>query len=207
MSSTTPLATRSDPLRVLTFHVGDVRFAVPILDVREIVGLCEITRVPDTPPEVLGVVNLRGRIVPVIDSRRRFGMPARETDERACIVVFDTDDSPVGAIVDRVADVLDVEADVIDPAPPAADGRGAAVRALARLDDGVAVILDTAAFTDCSVAMELPQEAAPADAATGQAVASTRAVEAAEAAAAGASPSRSDTPDERGDGRREGTKP
>ena len=140
----------TEAMRVLTFHVGRTRFAVPILEVREIVGMMDVTPVPDTPPGVLGVINLRGRVIPVVDSRHRLGLEPREVDERACIVVFEVHEQLVGAVVDDVSDVVDVPRDALDPPPPSSGDAGRPVRALARLEDGVTILLDPAGLLDCS---------------------------------------------------------
>ena len=100
------------PGRFLTFHLGASYYGVPIREVREVVRLCPITGVPNMPPHIRGVINLRGSVLPVFDLRAKFGMAAVDYDDRGCIVVFDRQqDRPrqagaIGAIVDGVDDVL-----------------------------------------------------------------------------------------------------
>lgn len=119
---------------------------------REIVKMLEVTRVPGTHPAVLGVVNLRGRIVPVADLLAAVsGEPARHErrSDRSCIVILDNpsdpDDTVVGLAVDDVLDVAEIPtAEVQRPDFPSAAGTASTVRGLARVDAGVVAVLDTA---------------------------------------------------------------
>ena len=108
----TTLATEHlpDPGKYLTFVLNQERYSVPVLKVREIMRLCPITPVPRMPSYILGVINLRGKIVPVIDLRERFGLPKAVDLERACVVVVNfatTEGNPqlMGMIVDIVEEV------------------------------------------------------------------------------------------------------
>ena len=108
--------------KFLSFCLGDEQFGVEILRVREIIGLIAITPLPQTPPYVRGVMNLRGRIIPVIDLRLRFGLPSTEATKETCIVVLEAteNDGPhtvMGAIVDSVREVQDIPKSMIEPAP------------------------------------------------------------------------------------------
>ncbi len=98
--------------KFLTFTLGNEEYGVPVLKVREIIKVMDITQVPQVPPHVLGVINLRGKVIPVIDLRRKFGFPATEYTERTCIIVVDVELSPVrvmmGIVVDTVSEVLNV---------------------------------------------------------------------------------------------------
>jgi purine-binding chemotaxis protein CheW len=100
--------------KYLAFWLGNEEFAVPVGRVREIIPWQEITPVPKVPEHVLGVINLRGKVVPVMDLRQRLGMPAAERNARSCIVVLQGDGkalrSPVGAAVDGVSEVLQIAA-------------------------------------------------------------------------------------------------
>src|SRR2546423_6858297 len=94
MSTTTTPQTAAPPLsderagKYLTFHLGNEEFGIRVLKVREIMGVQEITAVPQTPAHVKGVINLRGKLIPVIDLRLRFGLPAAEYNQRTCIIVI-----------------------------------------------------------------------------------------------------------------------
>jgi len=128
----------------LTFGVGGEEYGIGIVHVTEIVGMQRIMEVPDVPPYICGVINLRGKIIPVMDVRKRFGMPGATESERAVIIVLDMAGIPIGLMVDNVSDVLEIPAANMDPPPPfngAANGRGL-LRGLGKFDDRVAIILD-----------------------------------------------------------------
>ncbi len=103
--------------KYLTFVLGQEEYGLEILKVKEIIGLMEITRVPRMPDFVRGVINLRGRIIPVIDLRSRFGMPEQEDTRETCIIVVDLDGVLMGVVVDRVSEVLDLSAEDIEETP------------------------------------------------------------------------------------------
>lgn len=106
-------------LQLVTFRIGDEEFAIPILSVEEIIRMVEITRLPNVPPFVEGVINLRGRVIPVIDLRKRFGLEAKERDERSRILVVTLgdgrDEKTVGLIVDSVSEVLRLPEENLEP--------------------------------------------------------------------------------------------
>lgn len=106
-----------DQLQLVTFEVGKEEFAIDILSVQEINRMMELTRVPQSPPEVEGVINLRGRIIPVIDLRKRFNMDQGERDQHSRIVVVEVKGRVLGFIVDRVHEVLRIDRKIVD-APP-----------------------------------------------------------------------------------------
>ena len=105
----------------LSFALGDEVFAVNVLQVKEILDVINITRVPQMPEYMLGVINLRGSVVPVIDLRCKFGMTRGEKHQDNCIVVleigFDSERVVIGALTDAVREVLDLSADQIEPPP------------------------------------------------------------------------------------------
>ncbi|MDR1029128.1 MAG: chemotaxis protein CheW [Clostridiales Family XIII bacterium] len=103
--------------RYLTFTLEENVYGVPIQFVTEIIGIQPITKVPETPDYIKGIINLRGKIVPLIDVRLKFGRVGIPYDERTCIVVVDVNAVSVGLIVDRVDDVLTIEEDKIAPPP------------------------------------------------------------------------------------------
>ncbi len=106
-----------DRLQLVTFDVGGEEFAVDILAVQEINRMMQITCVPQSPDEVEGVINLRGRIIPVIDLRKRFNMASREHGNESRIIVVDVNDHTVGFIVDRVHEVLRIDSSIVEAAP------------------------------------------------------------------------------------------
>lgn len=107
--------------KYLTFQLGQEEFGIRVLKVREIMGLLDITAVPQTPPHVRGVVNLRGKVVPVVDLRVKFGLAAVESTQRTCIIVtqvqMDSGPALMGIIVDGVSEVVNLSAADIEDTP------------------------------------------------------------------------------------------
>lgn len=101
----------------LTFVLGAEQYGVEILQVQEIRGYSAVTPIPNTPPYIKGVINLRGTVVPVIDLRARFAMEAGEYDKFTVIIVITVGEKVIGLVVDAVSDVLDIAASEIRPAP------------------------------------------------------------------------------------------
>ena len=127
----------------LTFQVEQETYAVNIACVTEIVGIQRISEIPDVPSYIKGAMNLRGKVIPVMDQRLRFGLPARPYDERTTIIVLDLEGVPTGLVVDRVTDVLTIPKEKIDPPPHWLNGgEQGIVRGLGNLNDGVSLILD-----------------------------------------------------------------
>lgn len=107
--------------KYLTFRLGREQFGLEILKVREIMGWINVTPVPKAPPSVRGVINLRGKIIPVIDLRRKFEMEEVPNTDRTCIIVVDVDfrgqSADVGILVDNVSEVLNIDSADIGPPP------------------------------------------------------------------------------------------
>ena len=133
----------------LTFQMGDEEYGVDINRIREIIGMQPITKVPRMPGHMKGVINLRGRVIPIIDLRLRFMMPEAEYTERTCIIVVElavtgSRQLVAGIVVDAVSEVLDIKPDNVEP-PPAIGGRNvdtAYIRGIAKVDGRVKVLLD-----------------------------------------------------------------
>ncbi len=127
----------------LTFLLAGETYGLGILQVREIIGMTDITAVPRTPSFIKGVINLRGRVVPVIDARLKFGMDEAERTDRTCIVVVDVGKTDVGFIVDEVAEVLDIPTDQIEDAPSfGADVDTEFILGLGKAGEKITVLLD-----------------------------------------------------------------
>ena len=113
--------TRAKSGLYLTFALGQEEFGLEILKVKEIIGYQDITSVPQTPPEVKGVINLRGQVIPIINLRSRFGMEEQEVTEQTCIIVVEVSlegtSVQVGIVVDSVSEVLDINEEKIEPSP------------------------------------------------------------------------------------------
>ncbi|MFP4381992.1 MAG: chemotaxis protein CheW [Candidatus Sumerlaeia bacterium] len=103
--------------KYLTMILGDEHYGINITKVREIINLQDITRVPETRPELKGVINLRGQVIAVIDLRIKFGMEEREYDDDTCIVIVESGKLVTGLVVDRVDEVADLENTDLEPAP------------------------------------------------------------------------------------------
>jgi purine-binding chemotaxis protein CheW len=104
--------------KFLTFALGREEYGLPILKVREIIKVMDITQVPQVPPHVRGVINLRGKVIPVIDLRLKFGLPWCDYTERTCIIVVDVASvGLLGIVVDAVSEVVNVTAADIEDAP------------------------------------------------------------------------------------------
>ncbi len=107
--------------KFLTFLMANEKYGLEILKVREIIGIMDVTPIPTTPAFVRGVINLRGKVIPVVDLRLKFGMEAKEDTQRTCIIVVhlarEGQEMIMGIIVDEVSDVLDIDRDQIEPPP------------------------------------------------------------------------------------------
>jgi purine-binding chemotaxis protein CheW len=133
--------------KYLTFALGPEEYGLEILKVREIMGIMEITAVPQTPEYVRGVINLRGKVIPVIDLRARFGMETVETTDQTCIIVveitqkgqgFDT-----GIVVDRVQEVLDIAGSDIEDTPQFGSNVATDfILGMGKIGDSVKILLD-----------------------------------------------------------------
>lgn len=113
--------TKVDYIQFVTFELGHELFGIEVHRTREVLNLIPVTNVPQTPDYLLGVINLRGQVVPVIDMRLKLGMPAAEQTQDTCIIVMevevDGDLLVVGALADAVSEVLDIANNLIEPPP------------------------------------------------------------------------------------------
>jgi purine-binding chemotaxis protein CheW len=103
--------------KFLTFALSNEEYGIEILKVREIMGLMEITPVPQTPDYMKGVINLRGKVIPIIDLRLKFAMPEVEHTKETCIIVAEVGTAQVGVIVDNVSEVTDIKGEDIEESP------------------------------------------------------------------------------------------
>ena len=127
----------------LTFRLGNEDYGIEIRYVTEIVGMQKITEVPDMPPFVKGVVNLRGQVIPVIDMRIRFHMEPRTYDERTCIIVVNISNAQVGLVVDTVNEVRNIGDEQISP-PPRTAGADTAqyIQGMGKVGEEVIILLE-----------------------------------------------------------------
>lgn len=140
---------KTKPGQYLTFQLKTEQYGVPIETVREINRVGEITPVPKTPEYVKGVMNLRGKIIPVVNLRIKFGMEHQDYTRDTCIIVIDTQIGQVGVIVDAVKEVVDLEDSQIEPAPMLGNERTMAfVKGMGKIDNKVIILVDVvSAFT------------------------------------------------------------
>ena len=114
-------ALRAQQGKYLTFRLAEEEYGLEILKVQEIIKMMDITRVPRTPDFVRGVINLRGKVIPVVDLRLKFGMEAKDTTDKTCVIVVQVRRNEatvtMGIIVDEVSEVLDITAEQIEPPP------------------------------------------------------------------------------------------
>lgn len=128
----------------LTFGLGTEEYGIGIVFVTEIVGMQRIMEVPDVPNFIKGVINLRGKVIPVMDVRCRFGMEEKAYTERTVIIVLDIDSTPIGLVVDNVSEVMEIPDGQIDVPPQFGSNREGAgvIRGLGKQGERVAIILD-----------------------------------------------------------------
>lgn len=129
--------------KYLTFHLAGEDYGIEILYVIEIIGIQNITEVPDMPSFIRGVINLRGKVIPVMDVRARFDLPAREYDDRTCIIVVNIDGTEVGLVVDEVSEVADIPAANVEPPPRTGKNAGGQyIQGMGKIDKAVKILLD-----------------------------------------------------------------
>lgn len=111
-------AKQNDPvMQWVTFRLGDEKYGINVMQVQEVLRVTQIAPVPGAPSYVLGIINLRGNVVTVIDTRNRFALPSKETDDQTRIVIIETEAHIIGILVDSVAEVVDLRAAEIETAP------------------------------------------------------------------------------------------
>ncbi|NLK62823.1 MAG: purine-binding chemotaxis protein CheW [Fusobacteria bacterium] len=127
----------------LSFTVEDEEYAFSILKIREIIGMKKITKVPNLPPYIKGVINLRGNIIHLIDIRERFNMSLRPYDKTTVVIIIETKDKLIGIIVDQVKDVINIkEEDVQKPLEFSCNIEEEFLEGLSKVNDRLVVILD-----------------------------------------------------------------
>ena len=127
----------------LTFGIDDEEFGIEIANIKEIISICRITKVPETPKYLKGIINLRGDIIPVIDVRARFLKPEKEYDDLTCIVVIDFEEYSLGLIVDEVKEVVFINEENVTPPPSAKQKyQNQFIKNIGNVDNKVKLILD-----------------------------------------------------------------
>ncbi|MBF0467179.1 MAG: chemotaxis protein CheW [Nitrospirae bacterium] len=130
-------------LQLVTLKLGSEEYAIDILKVQEINRMAEITLVPNAPPHVEGVVNLRGKVIPVVSLRKKFGFTDKENNKDFRIMITDINGMTMGLVVDSVSEVLRIPANIVEPTPPMATEVGTEfISGIAKLEDRLIILLD-----------------------------------------------------------------
>lgn len=130
-------------IQLVTFGIGDEEFGVDILKVQEIIRTMDITHVPRAPEFVEGVINLRGKVIPIIDLRSRFNLERRAHDKHTRIIVIEISGMVVGFVVDSVSEVLRIQASTIEPPPSVVSGVDSDyISGVGKLSDRLLILLD-----------------------------------------------------------------
>ncbi len=129
--------------KYLTFHLAGEDYGIEIRFVIEIIGIQKITDVPDMPGFIRGVINLRGKVIPVMDVRARFSIEDRDYDDRTCIVVVNVEGTEVGLVVDEVSEVADIPEKNVEPPPRTGKSTGTRyIQGMGKIGDEVKILLD-----------------------------------------------------------------
>jgi purine-binding chemotaxis protein CheW len=133
--------------KYLTFSLAGEEYGIVILKIKEIIGMMKITPIPQTPEYVKGVINLRGKVIPIIDLRTRFAMETSEYDERTCIIVVETNSGSralhTGIVVDSVSEVINLKGSDIEEPPAFSHGLNTdTIQGMARAGGRVKILLD-----------------------------------------------------------------
>ena len=129
--------------KYLTFHLAGEDYGIEIRFVTEIIGIQQITEVPDMPAFIRGVINLRGKVIPVMDVRARFKIEARAYDDRTCIIVVNVEDTEVGLVVDEVSEVADIPAKNVEPPARTGNRSGSrCIQGMGKIGAEVKILLD-----------------------------------------------------------------
>ena len=143
VEKTVEQTTSADERQLVVFQLGAEFYGVEIARVHEIIRLQAVTRVPRAPAFVEGVINLRGKVIPVVDLRRRFGLPTADHTRASRIVVVEIGDQVVGVVVDGVSEVLRVNGATVEPPSPVVAGIDSEyIHGIAKLDDRLVILLD-----------------------------------------------------------------
>jgi len=128
--------------KYLTFVVGNEVYGIEIRYVTEIIGIQAITEVPELPVYIKGIINLRGKIIPVMDVRLRFNKEFKEYNDRTCVIVVDIGEISIGLIVDSVSEVLTIPDEDIVPPPQVNKAQNRYIKAIGKVDNKVSLLLD-----------------------------------------------------------------
>jgi purine-binding chemotaxis protein CheW len=130
-------------IQLVTFRLKDETYGINVMQVQEVLRVSEIAPVPGAPGYVLGIINLRGNVVTVIDTRTRFGLPTTDLDDASRIVIIEAEEQVVGILVDSVAEVVELRHSEIDSAPNIGNDESARyIQGVASSDDDLLIVVD-----------------------------------------------------------------
>ncbi len=153
-------------LQLVTFRLGKEEYSVDILSVQEIIRHMDLTAVPKAPEFVDGVINLRGKVIPVLDLRKRFGLEVTEKTNETRIIVVDINDKTVGFKVDAVSEVLRLSADTVEPPPSiVTDPDSDYIKGVGKMEGRLIILLEVSKILSLSETEGLPELEAETDAA------------------------------------------
>jgi purine-binding chemotaxis protein CheW len=137
--------TKTNGGKYLTFILNNEVYGIEILKVREIIGIMDVTSVPQTPQYMKGVINLRGKVIPVIDLRLKFSMQEGEHSLETCTIVVEVNNASIGLIVDSVSEVIEINGDEIEDAPQFGQGIDTNfIMGLGKIKETIVILLDIA---------------------------------------------------------------
>jgi purine-binding chemotaxis protein CheW len=128
--------------KFLTFSIGSEFYGIEIKYVTEIIGIQAITEVPELPEYIRGIINLRGKIIPVMDVRLRFKKPSKDYNDRTCVIVIDMRDVSIGLIVDSVSEVISIADNDIVPPPDVSRNGNKYIKGIGKVGNDVKLLLD-----------------------------------------------------------------
>ena len=143
MANAAAEATPDRVVQLVTFRLGGETYGVDVMNVQEVLRITEIAPVPGAPDYVLGIINLRGNVVTVVDTRARFGLPSSETDDASRIVIVESENQVVGILVDSVAEVVELNQSEIDVPPNVGnEDSGRYVLGVANRESDLLIVID-----------------------------------------------------------------
>ena len=162
-----PSAEATASMQMVSFRLAQEEYGIEITKVQEIILMGEITRVPQTPTYIKGLINLRSMVIPIIDLRERFGLPPQPPTDETRIMVVNVADKTIGLIVDAVSEVLRISRDQITPPPPTVAGLGREyLTGLVNLEERLLILLDIDKILGHEGELELEEATAAATPAT-----------------------------------------
>ncbi len=148
-------AVSEEVLQFVTFNLNNEQYAVDILNVQEINRITEITKVPNAPAYVEGVINLRGKVIPVINLRKKFCLDEKTKDDMSRIIIMEINGITNGLIVDSVSEVLRVPSSIIEPTPPmSSDMSSKFIKGIAKMEDRLIILIDIDKLIGSAVQLE-----------------------------------------------------